>query len=123
MKETNYRVSRAARSTSNPAVTGSGDPNAVVTISEEVMTLVPSLTPGKSYAAVWFVSPNAIGTIERIEGESEARGMPDVKQLEILRGIGTELNGVHDSFSRAAYVIAVGASPEEALKNNTPPKG
>jgi biotin carboxylase len=86
------------------------------TLGEDVLSFAPTLGPGTSYAAVWFVSPNATGRIEHIEGENVARAMPGVKQVEILQGVGTTLQGVHDSFSRAAYVIAVGESPEDALK-------
>lgn len=83
-------------------------------LGEQVMHHLPE-SLSNTFAAIWYVSPQAVGTIERIEGEEQAKTMPGVVRVAVRKGTGSEVKGVHDSFSRAAYAIATGRSPNEAV--------
>lgn len=83
-------------------------------MGESVIDEVPSCD-GSRFAAIRYVSPRAYGKIERIDGADTARAHDGVDRVELLQSPGTEVGEVHDSFSRGASVIAVGATAEEAM--------
>lgn len=83
------------------------------TLGEPVLERIPDV-PGSRFAAIRFVSPRAIGTIERVDGVAQARASAGVHAVEILQDVGARVGEVHDSFSRGASVIAEGATAEEA---------
>lgn len=84
-------------------------------MGEKVMHLLPSSFPDNSHAAIWYVSPRAVGTMERVEGIQEARQASGAAKVEVEQGPGSELAGTENSFSRAAYAVAQGSSSEEAV--------
>lgn len=67
-------------------------------------------------AAIWYVCPPTAGEIRDIEGLEEARALPGVCEVSVLRGVGEQLTGLSASAARAAYAWAVGSSPQEALE-------
>jgi biotin carboxylase len=85
-------------------------------LGEKVMHHLPESLSKNTFAAIWYASPQAVGTIERIKGEEQARTIPGVVRVAVRKGTGSEVKGVHDSFSRAAYAIATGRSPNEAVE-------
>lgn len=71
--------------------------------------------PKDNAACVWYESIPAIGRLEGIEGDETARSMPGIMRVELHQSPGTHLNGgIRNSFSRAASVIAVGQTLDEA---------
>ncbi|MGW7366774.1 ATP-grasp domain-containing protein [Streptomyces sp. NPDC054841] len=66
-------------------------------------------------AAIWYRSPDVAGEVRAIDGLDEARAMPGVRDVSILRGVGEQLTALSGSSARSAYAWAVGASPDEAL--------
>lgn len=84
------------------------------TLGESVIDEIPVCGEGK-HAAIRYVSPQAFGTLERVEGIEVARASPGVQDLGVLKKPGTELGEVFDSSSRAAAVIATGETPDEAM--------
>lgn len=86
------------------------------TLGERVLSQLTSVIPPENYAAVWYVTPQAEGTLLKIEGEEEAQSVLGVAQVQSYLQPGEKLEGMHDSFSRAAYALARGQSPEEALE-------
>lgn len=76
------------------------------------VTLQPS---GNRFAATWYMTPEAIGTIERVDGLDQAKAIDGIMQVGVLQGPGTTITGAHDSFSRAAYATATGSSHGEAV--------
>lgn len=83
---------------------------------ESVLARVPRLRQPEQHAAIWYVSPHGTGKLVSIEGEEEARVAPGVRQVALAVKVGQSVGQAHDSFSRAAYAIAAGASPEEAVQ-------
>lgn len=83
---------------------------------ESVLARVPLLRQPEQFAAIWYVSPHGTGTLVSVAGEEEARAAPGVRQVALTVKVGQQVGEAHDSFSRAAYVIATGASPEEATQ-------
>lgn len=85
------------------------------TLGEEVLKDFPEEIFWSTFAAIWYATPNAIGTLERIDGEDDAKSLPGIKRVEYFQTPGSKLIGMHDSFSRTAYVIATGQLFEEAV--------
>ncbi len=56
------------------------------------------------------------GTIRSIEGVEEAMKAPGVKQITFTKGVGEESTPIHCSNDRIGFVIAQGATAEEAVK-------
>lgn len=67
------------------------------------------------YAAIWYLSPDTTGEVRGIDGLDDARAMPGVRDVSILRGVGEHLTTLSGSSARSAYAWAVGPSPDEAL--------
>ena len=67
------------------------------------------------YAAIWYQSPDIAGEVRTIEGLDEARAVPGVHGVSILRGVGEQLTVLSGSSARSAYAWAIGASPDEAM--------
>lgn len=83
---------------------------------ESVLDQVPHrLDRLNQVAAISFVTPQAVGVLERVDGVEAAAAMPGVQQVEILQAAGDFLEGAYDSFSRGAYTIATGNTHEEAV--------
>ncbi|HEY0992757.1 MAG TPA: ATP-grasp domain-containing protein [Kofleriaceae bacterium] len=85
------------------------------TLGERVLGEVPDRLPESKYAAIWFVTPEAVGTVERVDGEAEARAMPGVTSVQTWKPAGSKVDGLRDSFSRGVGIIAIGESPGEAM--------
>lgn len=66
------------------------------------------------WASVAFATPQAVGTLERIEGCEAAESGEGVVRVSLLQDPGAQMQGAYDSFSRGAFAIAVGESSEEA---------
>lgn len=82
-------------------------------LGERVLDRLPSQFDG--YASVSFVTPRAVGTLERVEGVEAARAAPGVTDVVLEQSPGAALAGAHDSASRGALVIAVAATADEAV--------
>lgn len=67
------------------------------------------------FAAISFVTPNAAGTLERVDGTAEASAAPGVVDVEVLRDPGDELDGARDSNTRGASAMAIGNTAEQAM--------
>lgn len=87
-------------------------------LGESVIDDVPVCGEGK-HAAIRYVSPHAFGTLERVEGVEEARAFPGVEDLGVLKKPGAKIGEVFDSSSRAAAVIAVGDTADQAIDRAT----
>jgi biotin carboxylase len=81
---------------------------------EKVLDKIP--TTFEKHASISFVTPNAVGTLERLEGVTEALSQPGVVSAQLVQAIGAHLEGAHDSNTRGAYAIAIGNNAEEATK-------
>ncbi|WP_054950388.1 ATP-grasp domain-containing protein [Numidum massiliense] len=82
------------------------------TAGEQVFDEVPSRLD--RFAAIYFVTPRGMGTLERVERVEDASSMAGVVRVEVLQDLGTKVQGAYDSFSRGACVIAVGDTSTEA---------
>ena len=73
--------------------------------------IVPTLHCGSAirYFEVQF------GTIKSIEGVEDAKKIPGVKQITFTKGIGEESTPIHCSNDRIGFVIAQGATAEDAV--------
>jgi biotin carboxylase len=80
---------------------------------ESVLDEVP--TQLSRWASIAYASPQAEGTLERVDGEEQASTGAGVVRVGLLQEPGTQVHGAHDSFSRGAYAIAVGDSSDEAV--------
>ena len=80
---------------------------------ERVFAALPSRL--ERYAAIAYVTPRAVGTLERVEGVAEAAGQPGVTRVEVLHEPGARIEGAYDSASRGACAVAVGESGAEAV--------
>ena len=56
------------------------------------------------------------GTIKAIEGVEEAKKIPGVKQITFSKEVGEESTPIHCSNDRIGFVIAQGATAEDAVK-------
>ncbi|MFD8721106.1 ATP-grasp domain-containing protein [Streptomyces sp. NPDC059629] len=81
----------------------------------EIEKKVDARTDTAQYAAIWYACPDAVGDVLAVDGVDEARSMPGVCEVGVLRGVGKKLRGVTGSFARAGHAWAVGATPQEAL--------
>ncbi len=66
------------------------------------------------FASIAYVTPAAVGTLVRIDGESEAKALPGVIRVDLLQDPGAKMEGATDSFARGASAIAIGERAEEA---------
>ena len=57
------------------------------------------------------------GTIKAIEGIEEAQKIPGVKQITFTKEVGEESTPIHCSNDRIGFVIAQGATAEDAVKS------
>lgn len=83
-------------------------------MGERVLERVPAQL--SRFAAVSFVTPSARGTLERVDGEAEARGLPGVEVVRCLQDAGARLEGAYDSYARGAFAVATGSTAEEAVE-------
>lgn len=81
---------------------------------ESVLDEVP--TSLGRWASIAFATPQAVGTLERIDGREEAQASDGVVRVEVLQEPGAEVHGAHDSFSRGAFAIAVADDSQEAVR-------
>lgn len=75
--------------------------------------IMPTLHCGS--AIRYFEVP--FGTIKSIEGVEEAEKMPGVKQITFTKDVGEESTPIECSNDRIGFVIAQGATADEAAKN------
>lgn len=87
------------------------------TLGENVLGLIEEDIFKGKFACIWYCTPNVIGELTKIEGLDLAKSVEGVKAVELLQNPGDELKGVHDSFSRTAYVISTGDSYDLALNS------
>lgn len=66
-------------------------------------------------AAVRF-SRHRPGRVTSIEGVNEAQGLPGVVKVEVRAEVGMDVPEMRDTWTRLGFVVAVGATPEEAAK-------
>lgn len=85
-------------------------------LGEQVWPLLSDHAGPDTYAAIWFAVPQALGTIERVDGLDQAKAIEGVDEVVLRLKSGARLGGLHDSFARAAYAIAAGPSQETALE-------
>jgi biotin carboxylase len=64
--------------------------------------------------AIWYVAPDATGTLVDLVGAPDAGALPDVAVTQ-LAASGTELGGLSGSFARVAKARAHAATAEQAL--------
>lgn len=83
------------------------------TMGEAVLAQLPDRMD--QFAAISFVTPQAVGTLERVEGVAEAAALPGVARVELMQPQGAQVRGAYDSFSRGAYAIAVADTADEAV--------
>jgi biotin carboxylase len=84
-------------------------------LGEHVLAQLPPASHADKFAAIWYASPRAAGTLERIEGAKEAQNMPGVLDVQLLKEPGMTLGDTRDSFSRSAYAIGIGNTADEAI--------
>lgn len=87
------------------------------TLGESALELIKKNFDQGKYAAIMYYTPEAIGVLKDINGIDEAKKVPGVKVVSCLQQPGDYLSGMHDSFSRTVYVIAVGDTFDEAVSN------
>jgi len=80
---------------------------------EQVLHEVPGTI--NRWAAIAYATPRAVGTLERIEGLSDAREKAGIVRVNLLQEPGTYLRGASDSFGRGASAIALADDPAEAI--------
>ena len=68
------------------------------------------------FASIAFATPQAVGTLERVDGVDEVQQRPGVREVALEQAVGAVLTGAYDSYSRGALVIAVGATADEAAE-------
>jgi len=68
------------------------------------------------YAAAWTAFPEP-GRVVRIEGIETALSLPGVDEVLLRVGVGDVIPSYHDNGARPAFVIAAGATPDEAIAN------
>lgn len=83
-----------------------------VALGEE-LDITPTLRCGS--AIRYFEVP--FGTIKSIEGVKEAEKMPGVKQITFTKAVGEESTPIECSNDRIGFVIAQGATADEAARN------
>lgn len=70
-------------------------------------------TPARCAAIRFLHAPP--GTVTGVEGAQEARALPGVRELAVTATPGQVVAGLRSSWDRLGHVIAVGATPDEAL--------
>jgi len=58
---------------------------------------------------------DARGTIQSFEGLDEARALPGISRVEMLKSVGDSVDGIENSLDRIGYAIASGEDVEEAI--------
>jgi biotin carboxylase len=86
-------------------------------VGVDIGPLLPAPVVHQQSAAVWYADPGALATQELsgVLGVDDAKKLPYVKSVEILRKPGTRGAAVRSSFERSGLAVAVGESPAEAL--------
>jgi biotin carboxylase len=80
---------------------------------ERVLDEVP--TRMERFASIAFATPNAVGTLERVDGVAAAEALPGVVHVDLLEEPGAALHGAESSEGRAASAIALGDTADEAI--------
>ncbi len=84
-------------------------------LSDVLRGEVPDLpVTARQCAAIRFLHAPP-GTVTAIEGVEEARVLPGVQEIAVTTAPGHTVKGLHSSWDRLGHVIAVGATPTEAL--------
>ncbi|MBR0410339.1 MAG: ATP-grasp domain-containing protein [Eubacterium sp.] len=78
----------------------------------------PSITPTMYCGSAIRYFHQHAGVVKSIEGLTEAEGMPGVKQISIVHGVGEKITEITDSGSRMGFVIAQGVDAEDAAYNS-----
>lgn len=65
--------------------------------------------------AIWYLAPDAQGTLAGIDGWDLVRDMPGVRDAQQLVPDGSRLHGLNDSFSRLGFVRVRAADADGAL--------
>ncbi|MBR2671980.1 MAG: ATP-grasp domain-containing protein [Oscillospiraceae bacterium] len=78
----------------------------------EKTDITPNLHCG---SAIRYFQQHA-GVVKRIAGVEAAEGMPGVKQVSIVHGIGETITNITDSGSRMGFIIAQGTDADDAAE-------
>jgi biotin carboxylase len=79
----------------------------------------PAITPDKNGGAAIRYLSLPEGKVASVAGLDQARQSPGVVRCDIDLAVGSDIRSVDSSGARCGYVLAVGASREEALRNVT----
>lgn len=71
--------------------------------------------PTERFAAVWFVTPAAEGTLVEVTGIEAARAFPGVEEVTVLQPPGRSMGGATHSDARGASVVATADTAAEAV--------
>ncbi|GAA4626059.1 ATP-grasp domain-containing protein [Cellulomonas oligotrophica] len=68
-------------------------------------------------AAVWYSAsaPATPATVGDVAGVDEARGLPGVERVEVLKPVGTSMRPIAGSFDRPALALATANDPDAAV--------
>ncbi|MGW4050302.1 ATP-grasp domain-containing protein [Streptomyces sp. NPDC004779] len=86
-------------------------------IGEDVGALLPARIVHERSAAAWYAAPSGppTHTLLEVRGVDEARALPGVHAVTLLRKPGSPQPTVRQNFDRSGRVLATGATPREAL--------
>jgi len=88
-------------------------------IGQDIAPLLAAYGDGDRHrsAAVWYAAPSGPPThrLYQVGGVEQARALPGVDRVEILRAEGSRAGEVRESADRSALAIAVADAPGEAL--------
>lgn len=70
-------------------------------------------------AAVWYAAEESLEAqvVSEIHGLDEARRLPHVREVDVLKKVGSRGGQIKDSFDRSAVAVAVGNDAEAAVAN------
>lgn len=97
-----------------PLSTGVNMSEAVIKIAlGEHIDIHPTIDKG---SCVRYFMKERVGIIKDIVGVEEARQLPGIQEVGILKGVGEEATSLRKSSDRLGYVIAQGKSAEDAIE-------
>lgn len=77
---------------------------------------IPKLDCTLNKAAAIRYFPTSAGKIKKIEGIEESKRVQGVKEVYVVHGVGSQLNGIFCSSDRMGFVIAQADSSSEAIR-------
>jgi biotin carboxylase len=88
-------------------------------VGESIKGLLENLPNPHCSASILYFTPQTQGVIRHIEGVEDARQCEGIVEVGVQKVEGDTIVAVRDSFDRAFYIRAVGATAEESLRRCT----